>query len=126
MSCGITSTAQSNKDTFASCCRLLDFDHLQLGGGRHNKHETPANKMQEYQIEAIWLWIYSGIVLLGTTTHFSVTGGYSPDTTSERTIDGLMGNSDAKGRGWPTDVLETGVLRLALPIVDRRGGLAPL
>ena len=81
-----------------------------MGRGRDNKHETPTKKMQEDQIETIWLGIYSGIVLLGMTTHFPMTGGHSPSTTTERTTDGPMGSSDAKGWGWPTDVLETGFL----------------
>ena len=107
MNCEIVSTARSNKDIVSSCCRLLGTDDLQLGRDRDNKHEAPANKMQEVQIETIWLWIYSVNVLLRTTTHFSVTGGHSPDTTSERTTDGSMGSSDAKGRGQSTYVLET-------------------
>ena len=110
MSFRVTSTARRNKYTVASCCRLLGTDHLQLGRGRDNKHEAPTNKMQDVQIETIWLWIYFGIVLLGTATHFSATGGYSPDTTSERTTDGSMGSSDAKGMGRSTDVLETRIL----------------
>ena len=55
--------------------------------------------MQEDKIETIWLWIYFGIILLGTTTHFLAIGGYSSDTTSERTTDGSMGSFDAKGKG---------------------------
>ena len=66
--------------------------------------------MQEDQIEAIWLWIYFGIVLLGTTTYLSVAGGHSPDPTNERITDGPMGSSDAKGRGRSTDVLETRII----------------
>ena len=86
----------------------------------------PTNKMKEDQIEAIWLWIQSGIVLLVMTTHFLVTGGHSPNTTNERTTDGPMGNSDAKGKGRSTDVLETRILRLAPSTIDCRGGLALL
>jgi len=74
--------------------------------------------MQGEQTETIWLWIYSGIIFLETTTHFPATGGHSPDTTSERTTDGLMGSSDAKGRGWSTDVLETIILQLSLTKID--------
>ena len=122
----ITSTARSNKDTVASYCRLHGTDHLQLSRGRDHKHEVPTNQMQEDQTETIWLWIYSGIVILGMTTHFSVTGGYSPDTTSERTTDGSIGSFDAKGRGRSTNVLETRVFLLAPLTVDRRGGLVLL
>ena len=66
--------------------------------------------MQEGKIEAIWLWVYPGIVLPRTTTNLSVSGGHSPNTTSEGTTDGPMGSFDAKGRGRPTDVLEIRVL----------------
>ena len=66
--------------------------------------------MHEDQTETIWLWIYYSIILLGTTAHFSVAGGYSPDTTKKKTTDGSMGNFDAKDRGQPTDVLEVVIL----------------
>ena len=98
------------RSTISSCCRLLDTNHLQLGRGRDNEHEMPANKMQEEKIEAIRLWVYPGIVLPGMTTNFSVLGGHSPNTTGERTTDGSMGSSDAKGRGRSTDVLETRII----------------
>ena len=86
----------------------------------------PAKKMQENQIESIRLCVYLGFILPRMTTNFLVVGGHSPNTTSERTTDGPMGSSDAKGRGRSTDVLETETLRLALPTTDCHGGLALL
>ena len=124
--CEITRTTRSNKDTITSCCGLHGSDHLQLGKGRDHKHEAPTNQMQEDQTETIWLWIYSGIVLLGTTTHFLATGGHSPETTSERTMNGSMGSFDAKGKGQPNDVLEAIIFLLAPSTIDCRGGLALL
>ena len=66
--------------------------------------------MKEDQTKTVWLCIYPGIVLPGTTTNLLATGGDSPDTTSTGTMDGLMGYFDVKVRGRPIDVLETGVL----------------
>ena len=82
-------------------------DYLQLGRGRNHQHEAPTNQMKEDQIETIWLWIHSGIVLLGMITNFLATGGYSSESTSERTRDGPMGSTGAKDKGRPTDDLET-------------------
>ena len=50
-----------------------------------------------------------GIVLLGTITHISAPGGYSPRATTEKATDGPMSGSNAQSRGRPTDVLEARV-----------------
>ena len=89
---------------------MLESNHLQLGRGHDHQYKTLVDKMQEDQNEAVWVRINLGIVLPETTPNILASGGHSPDTTSNGTTDGLVGSSDAQGRGWSTDVLETRVL----------------
>ena len=58
--------------------------------------------------------------------NISVIGSDSSETTSTGATNGPLGSADAKFSGWPSDVMETRVLRLALPTANYRGGLALL
>ena len=66
--------------------------------------------MQEDQTKVVQIWIHPGIILLGTITNLSVTGSYSPNTTSRGAMDGPLGSTNAKVRERLANVLETGVI----------------